>query len=103
MIETLTLEQFVPQLGTEFICRAPDGAGYPLRLTEATAAGKTTWKGAGDSEPRTPFSLIFQGPADTFFPQSIYPLEHEAFGTLDLFIVPIGKEEEGFLYQAIFT
>lgn len=103
MIETLTLEQFVPHVGTEFVCRTSDGGAYPLRLTEAAGGKEQPGKGPGRAEPRSPFSLLFMGPPNPVLPQSIYPLEHVELGTLPLFIVPIGREEEGVLYQAIFT
>jgi hypothetical protein len=102
MIETLTLEHFTPHLGTEFVCRTTDGGAYPLRLTEAEAVGRAL-KSSAKAAARSPFSLLFQGPQSPVLPQSIYPLEHAELGTLPLFIVPIGREEEGILYQAIFS
>ena len=102
MIETLTLEHFTPHLDTEFVCRTPDGGAYPLRLTEAEAVGQPS-KSPPKAESRSAFSLIFQGPQSPILPQSIYSLEHTTLGTLPLFIVPIGREEAGVLYQAIFN
>ena len=102
MIETLTVEHFTPHIGTEFVCRTPDGV-YPLRLSEAVAAGEQGWKVPGKEELRSPFSLLFLGPESPVLPQSIYPLEHTALGKLALFIVPIGREGRGILYQAVFN
>ena len=103
MIETLTLAQFTPHLGTEFICRTPDGGTYPLRLAEAEASAIPARKGSRQAETRAAFSLVFLGPQNPVLPQSIYPLDHAELGTLPLFIVPIGRDEEGTLYQAIFN
>jgi hypothetical protein len=103
MIETLTLEHFTPHIGTEFVCRTPDGGTYPLRLNEAVAAGEQGRKVPGKEELRSPFSLLFLGPESPVLPQSIYPLEHTELGTLPLFIVPVGKEGGGILYQAVFN
>jgi hypothetical protein len=54
--------------------------------------------------PRNPFSLHFQGPPEPYLPQRTYQMRHAAFaGPLDLFIVPIGRESAGFIYEAVFT
>jgi hypothetical protein len=47
------------------------------------------------------FSLLFQGPAEPFLPQAIYPLEHAQLGAFALFLVPVGKNAAGFLYEAV--
>ena len=52
---------------------------------------------------RAPFSLIFRGPAEPLLPQATYNIEHPRLGPLDIFIVPIGKDEHGVRYQAIFS
>jgi hypothetical protein len=57
-----------------------------------------------ESTPRQErFSLIFRGPLQPFLPQGTFRMEHDKMGTLDLFLVPIGKEEDGFRYQAVFN
>jgi len=30
-------------------------------------------------------------------------LQHERMGTIDLFLVPIGKDESGFQYESVFN
>ena len=53
---------------------------------------------------RTPFSLYFSGSGEICLPQRIYRLRHEAFGEpLDIFLVPIKREGDGFIYEAVFT
>jgi hypothetical protein len=103
MIETLTLKHFTPHIGTEFVCRTPDGGAYPLRLSEAVGEAEQGRKSPGKEEFRSPFSLLFQGPESPVLPQSVYPLEHTELGTLALFIVPIGREGGDILYQAVFN
>jgi hypothetical protein len=57
-----------------------------------------------ESTPRQErFSLIFRGPLQPFLLQGTYRIEHDKLGTLDLFLVPIAKEEDGFHYQAVFN
>lgn len=50
-----------------------------------------------------PFNLHFRGPKDARFAQGMRRLEHAAFGSLDLFLVPIGADPAGFLYEAVFN
>lgn len=56
---------------------------------------------------RTPqqeiFSLMFHGPAEPFVPQGMRRLRHDKLGELELFLVPVGKEKDGFEYQAVFN
>jgi hypothetical protein len=52
---------------------------------------------------RPPFSLIFIGPGDMILPQRLYQLTHEEMGEVTIFLVPIGKDDRGVLYQAIFN
>ena len=49
------------------------------------------------------FSILFRGPLDAFLAQGIYKLMHESMGSFDLFFVPIGRNEKGFEYEAIFN
>ena len=45
--------------------------------------------------------LEFLGPADPLLPQSIYPF-HRGDDRCDIFVVPIGQDEQGTRYEAIF-
>jgi len=49
------------------------------------------------------FSLVFAGPLQQFLSQRTYHFEHEKLGAFDLFIVPIGKDQNSFQYEAIFN
>ena len=49
------------------------------------------------------FSIYFLGPADIFLPQGTFRLTHERMGDLDLFLVPVKREELGFRYEAVFN
>ena len=52
---------------------------------------------------RQPFSIIFRGPSEPLLPQQIYRVEHEEQGAMDLFLVPLGPDEHGMQYEAVFT
>ncbi len=49
------------------------------------------------------FSLTFSGPSDIQLPQHTYQLEHEQMGQLEIFIVPIARNDQGFRYEAVFN
>jgi hypothetical protein len=52
---------------------------------------------------RAPFSLIFRSESQVVLPQRIYPMKNDAVGRMDIFIVPIGRDPKGVLYQAVFN
>lgn len=91
----LTLEHFEPRVGEAFVIAA-ESATVELGLHSALALGE--WPGG-----RQPFSLTFRGPPEPELPQAIYRLEHADLGALEIFIVPIGKDAGGMLYEAVFT
>lgn len=54
------------------------------------------------------FSIVFRGPQAPFIEQGTYRLEIGAGGAenrdeLDLFLVPVGQDTDGRLYEAVFT
>ncbi|MBL4773233.1 MAG: hypothetical protein JKX98_06435 [Alcanivoracaceae bacterium] len=50
-----------------------------------------------------PFSLVFQAAGDTIFEQNTYFVKNNEFKKTPLFLVPIGSDEKGVRYEAIFT
>jgi hypothetical protein len=52
---------------------------------------------------RTPFSLILVGPGEPVLPQQIYRLQNATLGPLDIFLVPIARDERGVRYEAVFA
>ncbi|HET7270466.1 MAG TPA: hypothetical protein VFI90_05205, partial [Rubrobacter sp.] len=67
----------------------------------ATGLGES----AGEEPPdrKRPFSIIFRGPGDVLLPQRIHKMQHDKIGSFELFLVPIGPDEKGLRYEAIFT
>jgi hypothetical protein len=93
--ELFTRTKFAEQLNTTFRTQLADAKVVELELAEVVE-GQTT--------PRQDyFSIIFRGPQDTYLQQSIYRLEHDEMGMLELFLVPVGRDEKGFQYEAIFN
>jgi hypothetical protein len=57
----------------------------------------------GAHAPRPGFSLLFHGPADPLLPQATYRFEHPSLGAMEVFIVPLGRDEHGATYEATFA
>jgi len=100
MLDGLTVEDFSRLLGRPFRLLAEGSASLELILVEARSLAP----GRGAAGPRRePFSLVFRGPVSPVLPQRIYPLENEALGRLEIFIVPIEAGAEGVKYEAVFN
>ncbi|MGH9424196.1 MAG: DUF6916 family protein [Thermoanaerobaculia bacterium] len=97
MLDTLTIESFEPLTSTSFWLQNNDQK-IELRLTRTARVMESQ----AARLKRTAFSLFFLGPV--LLPQHIYRLTHDGFAEpIDLFLVPIGQEEGGFRYEAVFT
>jgi hypothetical protein len=98
MPDKLTQLDFAPLVTDRF--RLVEGTvTLELQLLSAEAATH----GGHRASARPPFSLIFGGPLEPLLPQRIYSLQHPALGVLEIFLVPIGPDESGQRYQAIFS
>jgi hypothetical protein len=94
-IAQLTAADFEPRIDDDF--RIPTPAGeIALKLVEVRVLGKALRQGGA-------FALTFMSPSGPFLPQAIYPVQHAALGTLDLFLVPLGPKDGGNSYEAVFT
>ena len=64
---------------------------------------------AAEDRPRAPelerdaFSIFFSGPRDVMLPQKMYDLIGDAESFPHLFIVPVGRNADGYEYEAVFT
>jgi hypothetical protein len=86
---------FEPHVGRAFAIEA-NGQRLDLKLAEVEHLGAAHREGGA-------FSLTFLSAPGPFLPQGIYPMQHPALGTLELFIVPLGPKDGGNSYQVIFT
>lgn len=98
MLEKLTAENFENLTEQAFQFRHENLPDFEARLIEVRQLSDKTGP-AG----RTPFSLLFACAGDPEPMQSTFRLQHEKTGELEVFLVPVGKEEQGLLYEAVFT
>ena len=94
----LVYEDFADKLGQDFALREADVPDMALRLSEAVLL-----KVPGLPGVRPPFTLVFVADDARVLPQKIYRLEHAALGALDIFLVPVGKDNSGVSYEAVFN
>lgn len=105
MLDTITSADFQPLLRHAFDLSLPtsEQRAATVRQVELIEVGDLGAASVADRDRRHPFSLIFREAGRAYSPQGIYRIEHPAFGALDLFLVPIGPDSQGMLYQAIFN
>jgi hypothetical protein len=99
MLDSLQSTDFSACLNTVFRVPLVDAQTMPLELAAVTELGAAAIPGG-----RRPFALLFLGPAgNRYLLQGTYPLQHDALGRLDLFVVPLGPEGGRMRYEAIFN
>lgn len=96
MLENFTVGTFSGRIGETFRIRSGASRALDLSLVSATALGESSERGR-------PFSILFRGPEDYVLPQGIYRLEHAQIGAFEIFLVPIGPDEAGMRYEAVFN
>jgi hypothetical protein len=96
-LETLTVDVFESRVGARFHIRARPDTELEAELIEARALGN-----AGSGR-RVPFSLSFRTAQVTALPQRIYEVAHDEMGSYKIFLVPVGPDGKGMVYEAIFT
>jgi len=97
MLQDLRAASFEAHLGTLF--RIHFGGESPLQVELFEVARHEEHPG-----PRQqPFSAYFRGPYPPVLPQSIYRMEHDRLGELEIFLVPIGPDAQGMRYEAVFN
>jgi hypothetical protein len=101
VLDTFTVATFADHVGETFQIRADT---KPVELALIAATDLTSRGGPGAAaRQRAPFSIVFRGPGDTPLPQQIHRMQHAGIGEFEIFLVPVGPDREGMLYEAIFT
>ena len=94
-LEKLHKETFAAYLQSDFQVLDDPGGAYTIRLVEVNERM---------SSPRQEvFALLFHGPADRMLTQATYRLNHSQIGEIELFLVPVGQDQDGYQYEAIFN
>ena len=95
MGDSLTHENFAAQLNTKFRVGIDDANAVDLVLAEVSEL-KT-------SARQEQFAIVFHGPIEVFLGQGLRQFEHDEMGQFNLFLVPIGKDDNSYSYEAVFN
>ena len=95
-MELLTLQHFSAHVNETFNAQLDDSE-VPFVLVEARSVQ------GSPGAMREPFSLLFRNGSSFLFPQQTYVMRHPGLGEVGIFLVPVAREREGFLYQAVFN
>ncbi len=104
-------ELFAPLVGKEFRIEFSDGS-VELTVEEVTELPPPRRKSTSGEPVRaenmpvrqSPFTVLFRGPRNVKLPQRVYRMTEPSFAEpLDIFIVPISLETDGYHYQAVFS
>ena len=95
----LVFEDFKEHVGSVFTLLEEGVNGFELKLDEASPLPSSNPKPGF----RSPFSLIFLNTDGLLIPQRLYRMKHDGIGEVTIFIVPIGKDQRGVSYQAVFN
>ncbi len=99
MTAILTEKEFSQHLNTRFRVNVETPKPLELELVEVKGYESRPQEQTGLER----FSVFFSGPADLMLQQWTYSLTHDEMGTFDIFLVPIGRNEQGFRYEAVFN
>lgn len=103
MLESFTVETFTRHLGERFRVDAGQSEPLEIELIQVTSLGRESAENADGRGSRSSFSILFRGPGGIPLPQRIYQIEHDEMGTFVLFLVPVGPDQAGQRYEAVFT
>lgn len=96
-----THERFETCLNQRFLIEVESSA--PIELELVAVEVETRRRREPPADKRQAFSLLFRGPKNPGLEQRIFALTNETLGSLELFLVPVGPDEVGMLYEAVFT
>jgi hypothetical protein len=100
-MQFFALEHFATHLNETFAVTLDSQGQAPFVLVEARPLPMM-----GAPMPgmvRSPFSLLFRNESAILLPQKIYQMTHVAMGEFGIFLVPIARDRDGFIYQAVFN
>ncbi len=94
---------FLQCINNSFEVRSDSGVSTELVLRDVSVSSHN--QPDTNQQVRQPFSLIFEGEMENYFPQGIHKFSHTQLGEFDIFIVPIGPGHgnKQMRYEAIFN
>ena len=99
MSEFQTEEEFRNHLNTPF--RLQVNAPKPIDLTLVGVESRPSESSEQQGMER--FSVFFLGSPEFLLPQNTYRVAHPQMGEFDIFLVAVGKETDGYRYEAVYN
>jgi hypothetical protein len=99
-VDKFTIDGFREALHQRFVLRANPGEELDLELVAVNdlSASARSIPVSG----RAPFSIHFRGPCTPWARQHTYSIANERLGEMHIFVVPLGPDGQGMIYEAIF-
>lgn len=97
MLEALTKENWETCLNHDFQVQIDDQHAVDMRLVSVSGFGRSL------NGQREAYSLLFQGPGQPMLAQRIYRMMQTQLGSMDIFLVPVGRDSGSIQYEAVFT
>ena len=94
-LATLDHSFFASHIGSTLTVPFENIEDITLILTEVSELKK--------SAAQERFAVVFRGPVEVPLGQGSYVVVVEEKGAFDLFLVPVGMDDQGFLYEAVFN
>lgn len=88
-------QEFSQQVDSFFRAFADGGDDVDLVLIKFTDLSP--------DETQENYSLVFRAPIDATQNQGIFRLSHDELGEMDIFLVPISRDESGLYFEAVFN
>lgn len=95
----LTQNEFSKHVNTKFRLDLDGADNFEFELVEVKGYLSSDNEQSGMER----FSIFFRGPSQPYLPQSTYSLQHDEMGQFEIFLVPIGRDDESFRYEAVFN
>ena len=92
---SLTHENFAAQLSKTFRVQIDETNTMDLVLADVSELKS--------SARQEQFAIVFHGPLEVFLGQGLRQFEHDEMGQFNLFLVPIGKDDNSYSYEAVFN
>jgi len=97
-LQLLTFETFASRADEIFVLELGDSS-IDMTLSQVAKLKPSPYPGGR----RDPFRLLFKCVALTILPQKNYTFRNAALGRLSIFIVPVARDRDGIVYEAVFN
>jgi hypothetical protein len=95
MIQEFTRDEYAGCLDTDFIFSFSPEYKVIMKLIDVTEEKVRS--------RQSTYVLLFAAPEDTPVVQGMAPFENEKLGSGEIFIVPVGKDKRGVLFESVFN